>query len=143
MGGTKTKTVVNKQLTAQRQAQSDVNARNRFATNYNAMFNELPNNETFADSLSGYYGGASLADIGKKLARTNTFTSKVKPSTYKVKTGGGGLFGSISKYIPSPAALIDPVESIRGINNLAGVSNQYMPPSLDPMSNMSGNFNIF
>ncbi len=94
MGGSKSKTVVDQKATQRRQVSSDAAARQKFIQNYNALFSDGDAPDTgFANSLSGYYGGASIGDIAKKLARTNTFTPKVKPTTYKVKTGGG-LFSS-------------------------------------------------
>ena len=99
-GNSDTKTLVNRKATQKNQLVSNQQHRDQFARNYNAMFSELPQNQNFQDSLRGYYGGASLADIGAKLARTNAFQPKVKPVTYKVETGGGFL-DKVMKYVPT------------------------------------------
>ena len=128
MGGSKSKTVVDKKATAQRQASSDAAARQKFISNYNALFGSGDVPDTgFANSLSGYYGGASIGDIAKKLSRTNTFTPKVKNVTYKVKTGGG-LFGggnlgmdlALAGLSGGSSSLIDGIGGYGGVRDAAG-----------------------
>lgn len=94
-GGGNSKKVLNQKATARAQNVSNNNARQQFAQNYNALFGQGPTSGGFTDSLRGYYGGATLQDIGRKLAQTNAYQPRVKNVTKTVDTGGGGGFMSI------------------------------------------------
>lgn len=131
MGSPKTKTVTDKKATQQKQLQSDAQQRAKFLANYNALFNPADGNTTadagFANSLSGYYGGASIGDIGRKLARTNVFTPQVKPVTYKKETGGGFLGGGnlmkdlvLAGLSGGSSSLIDGIGGYGGVRDAAG-----------------------
>ncbi len=92
--------------TARNQATSDARRDSEGISKWLQLFNGGATNPNFQQSLSGYYGGAPMEDIAKKVALTGTFKPKVKPVMKNVGDDGG-LMGMAYNLSPGSPGIMD------------------------------------
>lgn len=92
-GGGDDEKVASPKLTAQLQARRDAKAEDAFVNNFIKMFQNPATNNTFKSSLSGYYNGAPIDQIAKKMAFTNAYKPKVQTQYQEPEKGIFDMFG--------------------------------------------------